>query len=184
MAHLKANVANSQLVVVDMQLKLAQAMPVDEMQTVVKNNTILLQAAHILAVPVILTEQYPKGLGDTMPKLKHFLNDYQPIAKTAFSVADEPKFIQQLNRDKSQLIIMGMEAHICVLQSAIDMINRAKTVFVVEDAIISRSPANKANGIARMRAAGCIITNTESVLFEWLGNANHEAFRAISTLIK
>lgn len=179
-----ANVTLSQLIVIDMQLKLAQAMPNDEMQFAIKNNAILLQAAQLLAVPVILTEQYPKGLGDTVPKLKPFLNNYLPIAKTAFSLADESKFIQQLSRDKSQMIITGMEAHICVLQAALDLILKSKQVFVVEDAIVSRNPANKANAVARMREAGCVITNTESVVFEWLGNANHAAFRAISTLIK
>lgn len=77
-----------------------------------------------------------------------------------------------------------MEAHICVLQTALDLLQANKQVFMVEDAIISRSSINKANAIARLRDAGCVITNTESVVFEWLGNANHEAFRAISKLIR
>ena len=77
-----------------------------------------------------------------------------------------------------------MEAHICVLQTALDLIEAGKTVFVAEDAILSRTPANKANAIARLQQAGAIITNTESVVFEWLGNANHEAFKALSKLIR
>ena len=77
-----------------------------------------------------------------------------------------------------------MESHICVLQTALDLIKANKQVFVVEDAVISRSASNKANAIGRMRDAGCIITNTESVVFEWLGNAQHPAFKVISQLVR
>jgi nicotinamidase-related amidase len=96
----------------------------------------------------------------------------------------EPKFSRQLTRDRSQVILTGMEAHICVLQSAIDMLGADKQVFVVEDAIISRNSANKANAIARMRDAGCIISNAESIVFEWLGKAEGDAFKVISKLIR
>jgi len=96
----------------------------------------------------------------------------------------EPKFSRQLTRDHAQVALAGMEAHICVLQTALDLIAIGKQVFVVEDAIISRSPTNKANAIARMRSAGCIITNTESLVFEWLGVAQGDAFKAISKLIR
>jgi nicotinamidase-related amidase len=77
-----------------------------------------------------------------------------------------------------------MESHICILQTALDLIAAGKQVFVVEDAVVSRNPANKANAIARMRGAGCIITNTESVVFEWLGAAEGEVFKAVSKLIR
>ena len=142
------------------------------------------QAANLLALPSIATEQYPQGLGETLPEIKQHLANNKAIAKTAFSACGEPKFNQQLQRENSQIILAGMEAHICVLQTALDLINANKQVFVVEDAVISRSAANKANAIARMRAAGCVITNTESVVFEWLGDANHAAFKTISKLIK
>jgi nicotinamidase-related amidase len=180
----KANCALSQLVIVDMQVKLAPAMPEDVMQSVIKNCAILAQAANILAVPIIATEQYPQGLGETLPEIKQHLPNLKPITKTAFSACGEPKFNQQLQRENSHIILVGMEAHICVLQTALDLLQAAKTVFVVEDAILSRAPANKANAIERMRAAGCVITNTESVLFEWLGNANHDAFKTLSKLIR
>jgi nicotinamidase-related amidase len=122
-----------------------------------------------------------------LPEIKQHLVNNKPVTKTVFSACGEPKFNQQLHRDKSQVILAGMEAHICVLQTALDLIQADKTVFVVEDAIISRSHStsvNKANAIARMRDAGCIITNTESVVFEWLGDAKHEAAKAIFNLIK
>ncbi len=186
---IKANALLGQLVIIDMQVKLAKVMPADAMQETNKNCGILVQAANLLSVPTILTEQYPQGLGETVLEIKQYLPNAKVIAKTAFSACGEPKFIRQLHRDKSQMILAGMEAHICVLQTALDLMQAGKTVFVVEDAVISRGnanqiSANKANAIARMREAGCIITNTESVLFEWLGDAKHEAAKAIFNLIK
>lgn len=184
MASLAVNAVSSQLVLIDMQVKLASAMQVEALQGVVKNTAILVQAAQLLQVPILVTEQYPQGLGETLPEIKQFLPNNKPIAKTAFSACSEPKFNQQLHRDKSQIVLAGMEAHICVLQTALALLQAGKTVFVVEDAMLSRSPANKANALARLRDAGCMYTNTESVVFEFLSNANHEAFKAISKLIK
>jgi nicotinamidase-related amidase len=184
MANFMVNVAQSQLVMIDMQAKLAAVMPKAAMQSVTKNAGILAQAATLLTVPVAITEQYPKGLGATLPEIFQHLAQVKGIAKTAFSACGEPKFMQQLQRDKSTIILAGMEAHICVLQTALALQAVGKQVFVVEDAVISREPTHKANAIARLRDAGCAITNTESVLFEWLGDANHEAFKALSKLIK
>jgi len=174
MASLIVAANQSQLVIVDVQTKLCSVIPETAMQAVVKNCSILAQAANMLEIPVIATEQYPQGLGETIAA----------IVKTVFSACAEPKFKAQLQRDKSQIILAGMESHICVLQTALDLVAMGKQVFVVEDAIISRTQENKANAIARMRDAGCVITNTESVLFECLGSAQHEAFKIISKLIK
>ena len=176
--------AQSQLVLIDMQVKLAPAMDLTAMQAVTKNCAILLQAANLVQVPTIATEQYPQGLGDTLPELKQYFTNTKPIAKTAFSACAEPTFKQHCHSDKPQIVLSGMEAHICVLQTALGLLNAHKQVFVVEDAVISRNSTNKTNAIARLRDAGCIITNTESVVFEWLANANHEAFKAISKLIR
>ncbi len=192
MTGLAVNSTLSQLVMIDMQVRLASVMSAEALQSVVKNCGILAQAAHFLAVPTILTEQYPQGLGESLPEIKQHLADSKFITKTTFSACGEPKFNQQLHRDKSQIVLAGMEAHICVLQTALDLVKLTisgdnklfKQVFVVEDAIISRNPANKANAIARMRDAGCVISNTESIVFEWLGNANHDAFKAVSKLIR
>jgi isochorismate hydrolase len=179
-----AQSALSQLVVIDMQVKLASVMPADALQRVAINCGILAQAAHLLAVPIIATEQYPQGLGETLAEIKQHFVDTKLIVKTAFSAYSEPKFNQQLQRDKSQIILVGMEAHICVLQTALALHRAGKQVFVVEDAVVSRNSENKANALARLQQAGCVITNTESVVFEWLGNANHDAFKTISKLIK
>ena len=174
----------SQLVIIDMQVKLAPAMQADAMQAVIKNCAILLQAANLMQVPTLVTEQYPQGLGETLPELKqHFLNT-KSTSKTVFSASAEPAFRQHCHRDKTQIVLTGMEAHICVLQTALGLLNAHKQVFVVEDAIISRNFSHKTNAIARLRDAGCVITNTESVLFEWLGNASHAAFKTVSKLIK
>ena len=174
----------SQLVLIDVQTKLCNTMQEVDMQAVTKNCSNLVQAARMLEVPVIVTEQYPEGLGETMPEIAQYIGNVQPIAKTAFSAYAVPKFKMQLQRDKSQIILVGLETHICVLQTALDLIAHHKQVFVVEDAVISRNPDNKRNAIARLSHAGCTIINTESVVFEWIGNANHEAFKSISALIK
>jgi len=173
----------SQLILIDLQTRLLSAMPQEAMQTVIRNCGILAQAAAMLEVPVIVSEQYPKGLGNTAPELLAFLPNIKPVEKLTFSCMAEPKFSRQLTRDHSQVVIAGMEAHICVLQTALDL-QSSKQVFVAEDAIVSRNPANKANALARMREAGCIISNTESIVFEWLGKADSDAFKAISLLIR
>ena len=191
MVNLMVRAATSQLVIVDMQTKLSVAMPADAMQIAAKNCAILAEVAQMLMIPSIVTEQYPQGLGETMPQIMPFLPN-KAIEKTTFSACAQPKFNQQLHRDKPQIVLAGMEAHICVLQTALDLLQLtisgdnklSKQVFVVEDAIISRNSLNKLNAINRLQAAGCIISNTESVLFEWLGNANHDAFKVLSKLIK
>ena len=178
----KANL--SQLVIIDMQSKLATAMPPEVMQAVIKNCIMLATAANLLEVPVLMTEQYAKGLGHSVPELLAVLPKVQAVDKLHFSCMGEVKFSRQLTRDRSQMVLAGMEAHICVLQTALDMLATGKQVLVAEDAIISRNLAHKENAIARMREAGCIISNTESIMFEWLGKAEGDVFKAISQLIR
>jgi nicotinamidase-related amidase len=179
-----ATMSQSQLVLIDVQVKLCGVMLATEMQSVTDNCSRLIQAANLLALPVVVTEQYPQGLGQTIADIAQHLGNVNPIAKTTFSCCADPAFKTKLQRDKSQIILAGMEAHICVLQTALDLIALGKQVMVVEDAIISRNVVNKNNAIARMANAGVVITSTESVLYEWLGDAKHEAFKAISILVK
>ena len=178
----------SQLVVIDVQERLAGVMPSDEMQMVIKNCSILLQAAKLLEVPVIMTEQYPKGLGATVPKLLALLGSKRPVEKITFSCTNESKFTSNLTLDRSQIVLAGMEAHICVLQTALGFLEgtgrEPHQVFIAEDAIISRNYKNKVNAVARMRDAGCIISNTESIAFEWLGVAQGDIFKQFSQLIR
>jgi len=174
----------SQLLIVDVQTRLIGVMPEADVAGCLKQSGILAQAAALLAVPIILTEQYPKGLGHTDPALMAQLSGVTPVEKTAFSCLAEAKVKRQLSRDRSQIVLAGMEAHICILQTALDLMAAGKQVHVAEDAIISRSPNNKANAVARLREAGCIISNTESIVFEWLGRAEGDAFKKISQLIR
>ncbi len=178
----------SQLIVIDVQERLSGVMPSDEMQAVIKNCSILMQAAKLLEVPLIVTEQYPQGLGVTLPKLSSLLDGKLPVEKITFSCTNEPKFTSKLTSDRSQVVLAGMEAHICVLQTALGLLQGAvklpHQVFIAEDAIISRNASNKVNALARMRDAGCIISNTESIVFEWLGVAQGDAFKQISRLIR
>ncbi|MES2012342.1 MAG: hydrolase [Pseudomonadota bacterium] len=181
---LMAKAGLSQLVIIDMQTRLTAAMPLEAMQAAIKNSEILVTAAAMLEVPILFTEQYPKGLGHTVPELLALLPNAHAVEKTVFSCVAAPTFSRQLSGDRSQLILAGIEAHVCVLQTALDLISAGKQVYVAEDAVVSRNPANKANALARMRDAGCIITNTESIVFEWLGKAEGDAFKAISKLIR
>lgn len=176
--------ANSQLVIIDVQEKLASAMAPEAMQLMMKNCRILLQASALLEIPVIHTEQYPKGLGTTSPELLPLLEANQAVEKTVFSCCDEPTFNRKLTSDRPQIVLAGMEAHICILQTALSLHARGRQVFVAEDATISRNPANKINALERLRQAGVIVSNTESIVFEWLGNADGEAFKQISKLIR
>ena len=173
----------SQLVIVDVQTKLAGVMP-DAASSVIKNCAILLQAADLLGIPKLYTEQYPKGLGNTVPELQTLLDGKKPTEKTVFSCCAEPTFNRFLSSDRGHVVLAGMEAHICVLQTALDLQAQGKSVFVVEDAIISRHPENKANALNRLRQAGVVITNTESVVLEWLRVAQGDAFKSISKLIR
>lgn len=183
-ANLICNADLSQLAFIDIQTRLQAVMQQDDMAHVMKNATILATAAKLLEIPQIITEQYPRGLGHTTPDLADLLTHVKPVEKTSFSCTQEPKFNRLLTADRPQVILTGMEAHICVLQTALGLVFSQKQVFVAVDAIISRNPANKANAVARMRDAGCIISNTESIVFEWLGKAEGDAFKTISKLIK
>ena len=184
MASLMNEASKSQLAIIDVQTKLCGVMPTVEMQAVTKNITTLLQAANRLAVPVVATEQYPQALGATVAEIAQYFLKVKPIAKTAFSACAEPKFKAQCQRDRSHIVLVGLEAHICVLHPAMALLAQQKQVFVVADAVISRQSLHHGNALTRLANAGCIVTNTESVLFEWLSNANHEAFKDLSRLIK
>jgi len=180
---LLARCNRSQLVIIDVQERLSTVMQPEALASVVKNSSILLQAAKLLEVPVICTEQYPRGLGPTLPELQQHL--HQPaIEKTCFSCADEKNFVASLNHQRPQIVLAGMEAHICVLQTALQLQHLGYQPFVVEDAVISRNPENKANALSRMRHAGVIVTNTESVVMEWQEIAEGDAFKQISRLIR
>jgi nicotinamidase-related amidase len=178
--------SDSALVLIDIQTRLAVAMSEEARHTVLHQAGILLQAAKLLGVPVLVSEQYPKGLGKLMPSLAHYLPANTPIfEKTRFSLTGVKEFqttLKKLNR--SQLILVGMETHVCILQSALQLKKAGRQVFVVEDAVCSRTIGHHQNALGRLHAGGVTITNAESVLFEWLRDAKHEHFKNIAALIR
>ncbi len=178
--------ADSALLVIDVQTRLTGAMPAAARAAVLRSAGILIDAAKALAIPILHTEQYPRGLGPTEPVLAERLADAAHcLEKTAFSCCDATGFdAAACADDRTQWILCGMEAHVCVLQTALDLHARGLQVFVVEDGVCSRTEANRANALARLRQAGVIVTNTESVLFEWLRDAADPQFKALSVLIR
>lgn len=173
----------SVLLIIDIQERLASAMERSIVEQIQNNSKKLVEAAKLLNIPVIVSEQYPQGLGSTVPALQTILASAQKVEKTQFSCCGTADFYQKLG-ERNQVIIAGMETHICVLQTALELQANNMQVFVVEDAVCSRTLQNKNNALHRMRQAGVMASNVESVLFEWLQNAQHEHFKAIQSLIK
>jgi nicotinamidase-related amidase len=182
---LLSNAKECLVVVMDVQQKLTAAMPNGVRERVLARINILLTTANTLSVPIMVTEQYPKGLGHTEPALSEQLTGAVPvIGKTSFSAMNATGFAEHVEQSgRKQIILVGMETHICILQTALDMQAAGFQVFVVEDAVSSRSKANQYNALQRLRGAGVIVTNVESVFFEWLGDAHQAAFKALAELI-
>lgn len=171
------------LVIVDIQERLAPAMGLKD--TVISNCQHLIEAARLMQIPILVTEQYPKGLGITLPEIKDSLSAYAPIVKTAFSCCGESAFIEGLKQTgRKTVLLTGMETHVCVLQTALDLMNHGYAVHLVKDAVCSRTKANWQTGVEFMRDAGAVITCTETVLFQLLKTAGTEEFKAISKRIK
>ncbi len=159
-------------------------MPNSDRERVLRNTALLLQAATVLMVPIQVSEQYPKGLGPTEAALtRHLPAGIPRIEKTCFALYDADGFVRD-SVAATQYVLTGMEAHVCILQTALQLHTQGHTVFVVEDAVCARQPANTVNALARLRQAGVIVTNTESVIFEWLRDARHEHFKAVSALLR
>lgn len=180
----------SVLVIVDEQERLLPA--IHEGDRVVRNTGILLDAAAALNVPVLVSEQYPRGLGPTLPAVRQRLDARKPedvavVEKIHFSCAEEPGFLKRLAAfGRDQIVLAGTEAHVCVLQTALGLLEKGVGggVALVADATSSRTPANAERGIARMEKAGAEIVTTEMVVFEWLHRAATPEFKTVSALIK
>ncbi len=177
---------DSLLVVIDVQERLIEAMPKNVAYKVIQRSALLLEAANILGIPVVATEQYPKGLGKTEEELTLLWGrGTRHIEKTCFSCCGEDAFTKSVQSShKRQVILAGMETHVCVLQTAFELQRDGLEVFVVEDAVCSRDKHHHKNALQRLRQAGIIVSNSESVLFEWLGDASHKHFKQISGLLK
>lgn len=177
----------SQLIVIDVQERLAAHMPPRDLAAAVANINRLIDTARLLEVPVILTQQYTQGLGPTLAGIcAHLPPDLACIEKTSFSCCGAPAFATQLQRhpQRRQLILVGMETHVCVLQTAAGLQQLGYQVCVVGDAVCSRDPANRERALARMAGAGVQVVASESVAFEWLVDSSHARFREVSPLYK
>jgi len=173
----------SLLLIVDIQEKLAPA--IDQGELAIKNNLRLLEGARQLAIPVFISEQYVRGLGPTVAAIKTGAVDAQFFEKTYFSCTRQPGVLERLKASgRQQVILTGMETHVCVLQTALGLLDAGFDVFLVSDAASSRTPESRAMAIERLRAAGAIIVTSEMVLFEWLEQACTDEFRRLLPLIK
>jgi nicotinamidase-related amidase len=177
------------LLIVDVQERLAAAMAPGDLATCVSNIVTLVEVARRLQLPVVVSEQYPQGLGATVGLLRAALAesglDPFRVSKLAFACTDEPAFVEIFGRlRRDQWIVVGMEAHICVYQTARGLAAEGATVHVPADAVISRAPSNVHRGLGLIERAGAIVTGTEAVLFDLLGRAGTDDFRALSKLVK
>jgi nicotinamidase-related amidase len=171
------------LVVVDVQGKLAQLM--HDKDTLFKNIRILIQSAKILNIPILWCQQVPAALGPTIPQIAELLTDNQPINKSCFSCCGCEEFNNKLkNPGRRQILLSGMETHVCVYQTAVDLIERGYAVDCVADAVSSRTLENKQIGLQRIAAEGARISTTELALFEILKTAEHPNFKQIAKLVK
>jgi nicotinamidase-related amidase len=175
--------ARSALVVVDVQARLAPAIAGHE--AVVRRTLLLLEAAAALDVPVLASEQNPGGIGESVPEVAALLPAGARIAKTHFSCMREPAFAARWQAlDRAQAVVCGMEAHVCVAQTALDLAAHGVETFVVVDAVGSRRDENRMAALHRLGLAGVMPVPAESVVFEWLGDSDNAAFKPLIARIK
>lgn len=173
----------SLVLLVDVQERLRPVM--SDIDSVIDECGRALRAARQLEVPILVTEQYPRGLGRTVPELLEVLETDSVIDKMTFSCWGSQEVrerVEELGRD--QVVTIGIESHVCVMQTALDLLASGKQVQVPFDAVTSRSRKVREQAIRRMRAEGAIITCVESVLFEWLVEAGTDVFKTVSKMVK
>ncbi len=172
------------LLVIDVQGRLAQVM--HDKETLFANVERMIRGAKVLELPVLWTEQVPDKLGPTLPEFANLLSDVsQPVSKASFSCCGVQPFRQALTAsERRQVLVTGIEAHVCVYQTVIDLLEQEYEVQLVADAVSSRTPENKAIALERMKEAGATLTSTEMALFELLRVAEGDKFRTISKLVK
>lgn len=174
---------NTVLVIIDIQGKLATLM--HNREAFYQNVIRMIRGARVLDIPVIWNEQLPDKLGPTIPEIKEVLSDSEPLVKRTFSCCGNDGFVGRLAASgRRQVLLAGMETHVCVYQTAIDLLSAGYEVSIVADAVSSRTLENKQIGIEAMRAAGARVTSVETALFELLGVAEGDRFRQIINIVK
>ena len=177
------SVENTLLLAIDFQERLMPAMR--DREELERNVETFIRGCRLLGVPVLATQQYTRGLGDTLPSLKDALGKFEPVEKITFSCCDCPEFITRLEgAGKKNILVTGIEAHICVQQTVMDLLEKECNVHVVADCIGSRSETDRIYAEKRMQQAGAVLTTMESVLFEFLKSADHPLRKEISNLVK
>ena len=175
--------ANSLLLVVDIQTAFKKA--IDDIDAIINKNIILLKTAKKLDIPIIISEQYPKGLGNTVDDLTPYAGSAKILPKMYFDCSKDEDIVAYIKGlQKKQIIISGIESHICVLQSALGLKQHGFDIFVIADACASRDDKNADLAYARLRQSGINIISTEMVVFELLEIAGNDEFKQISKLIK
>ncbi|MHC4647816.1 MAG: hydrolase [Planctomycetota bacterium] len=176
-------IQNCCLVIVDVQGKLAQLM--HNREALFGNIRLLVKAAQILGIPIVSCQQCPHALGPTIPEIAELLSDSEPIDKSSFSCCGEDRFKTRLDTlGRKQIMLCGIEAHVCIYQTALDLLRRGCEVHVLADAVSSRTLENKQIAIGRMQSEDVKIGSTEMAIFELLRTAEHPKFRQIAKLVK
>jgi nicotinamidase-related amidase len=181
-----AEVENTGLLVVDLQERLVAAMPPEIVQRVTERIAILMQGARLLGIPILVTEQYPKGLGATVEALRPLLPaGTKPFEKLDFSCCGEASIAEAIyTTGRGQWIVCGVETHVCVFQTVRDLCGSGRSVFVPMDAVCSRKKSDWRAGLALMERCGAWLSSSESLLFDLLKRAEGDTFKAISKLVK
>ncbi len=169
---------HSVLLVIDVQQRLAPV--IHDIESVLRDNIWLIHVASRLGVPVYATEQYPSGLGHLVPQLGPLLARENVVSKIRFSAVTDGCLNDEKALEREQVIVTGVEAHVCVLQTALELLEQDKQVFVVAGAVGSRRETDRELALARLRHAGCQVVSREMVAFEWMREAGTELFREIS----
>ncbi|MFC2007349.1 hydrolase [Chloroflexota bacterium] len=177
------DIANTVLVIVDVQERLARV--IHDRDQLLINLQKLISGAQVLDIPIILTEQYPQGLGQTVPEVAHLLPETKPITKLSFSCCGEQRFLGEVETlNRPQVLVAGIESHVCVYQTVIDLLERGYEVQVVVDSVSSRTVKNREISMEKMKSAGASLTSTEMALFELLKVAEGDKFKKISKIVK
>lgn len=180
----KLDAEKAVLLVIDIQERLVPAMPQGVYLRLRDTVGMLISGANLLGVPVVTTEQYPKGIGHTVPELAAVCSG-AVVEKVSFGCCGEPKFLAALQETgRSQVVVTGMEAHVCIYQTVLGLLEDGYHVHLVRDAICSRFTPDYLIGIANASQAGAVVTTAETVLFQMLKESTHDQFRAVSKLIK
>jgi len=174
---------NSLLLIIDVQEKFREH--IHNFQETMHNIVVMAKGAKLLDVPIFLTEQYPQGLGKTVSEIAEVVEFAQMFEKTAFSCCQESNFTDALKKTgKKQIVVCGIEAHVCVSQTVLDLLHMDYRVHVVVDAVSSRSLENKNLGLQKMQIAGALMTTVEMSLLELVGDSGKPVFKSVQRLIK